>query len=53
MLEGRGGELAGRFRSMHVADPGLGVVLDLAQSHPDALPMSFPHPLIPADQRRQ
>ena len=40
VLERRGSELAGRFRGMHVADPCLRVVLDLPQSHTDALPVA-------------
>ncbi len=53
VLEGRGGELSCGLRGMHVADPRLGVVLDLAQSHTNALPVRLPHPLIPADKRRE
>ncbi len=53
VLEGRGGELTRRLRGMHVADPRLGVVLDLAQRHADALPVRLPHPLISADKRGQ
>ncbi len=53
VLEGRGGELASRLRRMHVADPRLGVMLNLAQSDTDALPVRFPHPLITSDKRGQ
>ncbi len=53
VLEGRGGELPCRLRGMHVADPRLRVVLDLAQSHANALPVRLPHPFIPADKRGQ
>jgi len=52
-IEGCGGEFACRLRGMDVADPRLGVVLDLAQSHPNALPVRLPHPLIAADKRGQ
>jgi len=53
VLEGRGGELAGRLRGMDVADPRLGVVLDLAQGYANALPVRLPHPLIATDKRGQ
>src|SRR5665213_1510034 len=53
MLEGRGGELAGRLRLPNVADPSLGVSLQLSQRHADALAVRLPHPVIAADQRGQ
>jgi len=53
VLEGGGGEFAGRLRGMHIANPRLGVVLDLAQGHADALPVRLPHSLIASDKRGQ
>jgi len=53
VLEGRGGELPRRLRSMDVANPRLRVVLDLAQGHVHALPVRLPHSLIAADKRGQ
>jgi hypothetical protein len=53
MLEGRGGELARRLRLPNVADPRLGVPLQLSQRHADTLAVRLPHPVIAAYQRGQ
>ncbi len=49
VLKGGGGELPRHFRCLDVADPRLGVTLELAQSDSDALAVRLPHPLITAD----
>src|ERR1019366_7219142 len=53
MLEGRGGKLARRLRLPDVADPRLGVPLQLSQRHADTLAVRLPHPVIAAYQRGQ
>ncbi len=53
VLEGRGGEFACGLRRADVADPRLGVPLQLAQGYPNTLAMRFPHPLVAAYKRGQ
>src|SRR5438876_1066067 len=51
VLESGGDEFSGRLRSVHIADPRLGVPLKFPECHADTLPMGFPHPVIAAHQR--
>ena len=48
VLEGSRNEFACRLRRMDVADPRLGVPLQLGESHAHAFPMRLSHPLIAA-----
>jgi hypothetical protein len=50
VLEGRGGELAGQLRRIHIAEPGLRVSLQLAQSDSNTLPVRLADPLIASHQ---
>lgn len=50
MLEGRGGELARKLRSVHVAQPGLRVPLQLPQGDSNTLPVRLADTLIASDQ---
>jgi len=53
VLKGRGGELARRLRLPNVADPRLGVPLQLSQRNADAIAVRLTHPIIAANQRSQ
>lgn len=46
---GRGGELARKLRSVHVAQPGLRVSLQLPQSNLNTLPVCLADALIASD----
>ena len=49
VLEGRGNELARSLRLPNVADPRLGVALQLGESCADALAVCFSYPVVAAD----
>lgn len=53
VLEGRGDEFPGRLRGMDVADPRLGVLLQILQSLADAFAVRFPHPVVAAHKSRE
>jgi hypothetical protein len=53
VLEGGGDEFAGRLRGMDIADPSLRVSFKLLKCSANTLPMSFPHPIIAAYERRE
>src|ERR1700679_760873 len=50
MLEGSGDELAGCLRCMDVANAGLGIPLQFAESNADALAVRLAHTIISSDK---
>jgi len=53
VLEGCGGELTGQLRRVHIAEAGLRVPLQLAQSDSHTLPVRFADPFIASHQGRE